>query len=83
MNSYPPVSYTHLDVYKRQPEGVPLVIMITKDLGKITEINALAEMEVSGHYRYPYPCLLYTSYERPVCAYILHREPAALEELFF
>ncbi|HHT79306.1 MAG TPA: DUF1287 domain-containing protein [Actinobacteria bacterium] len=37
------------------PEGVPLVIMITKDLGKITEINALAEMEVSGHYRYPYP----------------------------
>lgn len=37
------------------PEGVPLVIMITKDLGKITETNALAEMEVSGHYRYPYP----------------------------
>ncbi len=37
------------------PEGIPLIIMITKDLGKITETNALTEMEVSGHYRFPYP----------------------------
>lgn len=37
------------------PEGVPLVIMITKDLQKVTETNALTEMKASGHYRYPYP----------------------------
>jgi uncharacterized protein YijF (DUF1287 family) len=37
------------------PEGIPLVIMITKELGKVTETNALADMKASGHYRYPYP----------------------------
>jgi uncharacterized protein YijF (DUF1287 family) len=37
------------------PEGIPLVIMITKETGKITETNALTEMKASGHYRYPYP----------------------------
>ena len=37
------------------PEGIPLVIMLTKDLQKVTETDALTEMTVSGHYRYPYP----------------------------
>jgi len=35
--------------------GIPLVIMITEDLTKITELDALSTLKVSGHFRYPYP----------------------------
>jgi uncharacterized protein YijF (DUF1287 family) len=35
--------------------GIPLVIMITADLGKVTEVDALSTMKASGHFRYPYP----------------------------
>ena len=35
--------------------GIPLVIMITADLGKVTEIDALSTLKASGHFRYPYP----------------------------
>ena len=36
-------------------KGIPLVIMITADLGKVTEVDALSTLKVSGHFRYPYP----------------------------
>jgi len=39
----------------KNEKGIPFVIMITSELGKISEVDALTEMEVSGHYRYPYP----------------------------
>ncbi len=29
--------------------------MITADLGKVTEVDALSTLKVSGHFRYPYP----------------------------
>jgi len=35
--------------------GVPLVIMISKDLGKVSEIDKLLEYTVVGHFRYPNP----------------------------
>jgi uncharacterized protein YijF (DUF1287 family) len=35
--------------------GIPLVIMITADLGKISEMDALSTLKASGHFRYPYP----------------------------
>ena len=36
-------------------QGVPLVIMISKELGKISEIDKLLEYTIIGHYRYPNP----------------------------
>lgn len=36
-------------------KGIPLVIMITNDLGKVSEVDVLNTMTVSGHFRYPYP----------------------------
>jgi uncharacterized protein YijF (DUF1287 family) len=39
----------------KSTDGIPLVVMITGDLGKISEVDVLSEMKVSGHYRYPYP----------------------------
>ena len=35
--------------------GVPLVIMISKDLGKVSEIDKLLEYTIVGHFRYPNP----------------------------
>ena len=35
--------------------GVPLVIMISKDFGKVSEVDVLYEYNVVGHYRYPNP----------------------------
>jgi len=35
--------------------GVPLVIMISKDFGKVSEVDVLSEYKVVGHYRYPNP----------------------------
>ena len=35
--------------------GIPLVIMVTADLGKVTEVDALSTLKASGHFRYPYP----------------------------
>ncbi|MHB1346520.1 MAG: DUF1287 domain-containing protein [Candidatus Humimicrobiaceae bacterium] len=40
---------------RKSDKGIPLVIMITADLGKIAEVDALSTMKVSGHFRYPYP----------------------------
>ena len=39
----------------KSDKGIPLIIMITSDLGKISEVDALSTLKVSGHYRYPYP----------------------------
>jgi uncharacterized protein YijF (DUF1287 family) len=35
--------------------GVPLVIMISKDLGKVSEIDKLLEYTIVGHFRFPNP----------------------------
>jgi uncharacterized protein len=35
--------------------GIPLVIMIDKDLGKVSEVDKLTEYKIVGHYRYPNP----------------------------
>jgi len=40
---------------KKSDTGIPLVIMITADLTKITELDALSTLKASGHFRYPYP----------------------------
>jgi len=34
---------------------VPLVIMISKDLGRVSEVDALLDYIIVGHYRYPNP----------------------------
>ena len=39
----------------KSDKGIPLVIMITADLGKVTEVDALSTLKASGHFRYPYP----------------------------
>ncbi|MCM8787916.1 MAG: DUF1287 domain-containing protein [Candidatus Omnitrophica bacterium] len=39
----------------KNEQGVPLVIMISKELGKISEVDKLLEYKVIGHYRYPNP----------------------------
>ncbi|MCL5072069.1 MAG: DUF1287 domain-containing protein [Actinobacteria bacterium] len=36
-------------------QGVPLVIMLTKELVKISEVDKLMEYKVVGHFRYPNP----------------------------
>ncbi len=36
-------------------EGVPLVIMISKELEKVSEVDKLLEYKIVGHYRYPPP----------------------------
>ncbi len=36
-------------------EGVPLVIMLTKELGEISEVDKLLEYKIAGHFRYPDP----------------------------
>jgi hypothetical protein len=43
-------SYPHTN-----PEGVPLVIMISSELGKVSEVDKLLEYKIVGHYRYPNP----------------------------
>ncbi|MDD5658967.1 MAG: DUF1287 domain-containing protein [Actinomycetota bacterium] len=39
----------------KNDKGIPLIIMITKDLGKVSEVDNLSTLKVSGHFRYPYP----------------------------
>ena len=36
-------------------EGVPLVIMISSEFGKVSEVDTLLEYTIVGHYRYPPP----------------------------
>lgn len=36
-------------------DGVPLVIMISKELGKVSEVDKLLEYKIVGHFRYPPP----------------------------
>ena len=36
-------------------DGVPLVIMITKEFGTVSEVDKLLEYTVVGHFRYPNP----------------------------
>ena len=40
---------------RKNNEGVPLVIMISKDLGRVSEVDALLDYIIVGHYRYPNP----------------------------
>jgi len=40
---------------RKNDEGVPLVIMISKDLGRVSEIDTLLDYVVVGHFRYPNP----------------------------
>lgn len=39
----------------KSDKGIPMVIMITKELGKVSETDALSTLNISGHFRYPYP----------------------------
>lgn len=36
-------------------DGVPKVIMISRDLGKVSEVDKLLEYKIVGHFRYPSP----------------------------
>jgi len=36
-------------------QGIPLVVMTSGDLGKVSEVDVLLEHTIVGHYRYPYP----------------------------
>lgn len=36
-------------------EGVPFVIMISSEFGKVSEVDKLLEYKIVGHYRYPPP----------------------------
>jgi len=36
-------------------DGIPLVIMISKEFGKVKEVDVLLEYKIIGHYRYPPP----------------------------
>ncbi|MDD3629000.1 MAG: DUF1287 domain-containing protein [Candidatus Humimicrobiaceae bacterium] len=36
-------------------DGIPLVIMISSELGRISEVDVLMEYKIVGHYRYPQP----------------------------
>ncbi|GAG73715.1 unnamed protein product [marine sediment metagenome] len=36
-------------------DGIPLVIMISKELGKVREVDKLMEYKIVGHFRYPPP----------------------------
>lgn len=36
-------------------EGIPLVIMISAELGSVSEVDVLGEYTIVGHYRYPPP----------------------------
>ncbi len=36
-------------------DGVPLVIMNSKELGQVSEVDVLLEYDIIGHYRYPDP----------------------------
>ncbi|MBC8389989.1 MAG: DUF1287 domain-containing protein [Actinobacteria bacterium] len=36
-------------------DGIPLVIMISSELGKVSEVDKLLEYKIVGHYRYPPP----------------------------
>jgi len=36
-------------------QGVPLVIMISKEFGSVSEVDVLNEYTIVGHYRYPNP----------------------------
>jgi len=36
-------------------DGIPLVIMISKELGKVREVDKLLEYKIVGHFRYPPP----------------------------
>jgi uncharacterized protein YijF (DUF1287 family) len=36
-------------------EGIPLVIMISAELGRVSEVDVLEEYTIVGHYRYPPP----------------------------
>ena len=39
----------------KNDNGVPLVIMISKEFGKVKEVDVLLEYKIIGHYRYPPP----------------------------
>jgi Uncharacterized protein conserved in bacteria len=40
---------------RNNDQGVPLVIMISKEFGKVVEVDKLQEYIIVGHYRYPNP----------------------------
>ena len=40
---------------RKNEDGVPLVIMITSELEKVSEVDVLLEYKIVGHFRYPQP----------------------------
>ena len=40
---------------RNSDKGVPLVIMISKEFGRVSEVNKLQEYIIIGHFRYPNP----------------------------
>jgi len=40
---------------RKNGQGVPLVIMISAELGTVSEVDVLQEYNIVGHYRYPCP----------------------------
>jgi uncharacterized protein YijF (DUF1287 family) len=39
----------------KNEEGIPLVIMITSEFKKVSEVDVLLEYKIAGHFRYPPP----------------------------
>ena len=40
---------------RNSDNGVPLVIMISKEFGRVVEVDKLQEYIIVGHFRYPNP----------------------------
>ena len=56
------VSYTHLDVYKRQPGGPKAAAAIAKIMGgTASAVEKKAVVQCQGNSEHCKPCLLYTS----------------------
>jgi len=55
---YPDNPYQDLGGFissRTNDQGVPLVIMISKEFGRVSEVDKLLEYTIVGHYRYPNP----------------------------
>ena len=63
MHSVMPVSYTHLDVYKRQTEPTTIEDFPIRNRKVVLHVRRRRWLDKEGHNVIinPYPCLLYTS----------------------
>ena len=61
MDKITPVSYTHLDVYKRQGKKLAVVPVLRAGLGMVNGITTLVPSAKIGHIGLYRDCLLYTS----------------------